>query len=473
MTFKEYCQYDGLGLAELIRTKQVSSHEVLEAAIARAESLNPKINAIVSPEYERSRNYNFVADGAFAGVPFLIKDLSAAQAGVINSFGSKFCADFTLEHDSGLVQRFKKAGLVIFGRTNSCEFGLKYMTEPELWGSTNNPWDLTRTPGGSSGGAAAAVASRILPIAHASDGGGSIRVPAASCGIFGLKPTRGRISTMPDTGEGWAGLSINFAVSVSVRDSAAMLDAMSGYVPGDPYCAPPAPRSYLQAMEKAPKKLRIAVNSDPMLEDIKVHEQAHRAVEHVAKLCQDLGHDVEFVDLYFDKEKLGRHILTIISSNLHASINGLAYFQNKKVARDELEDITYQLYELGGKWKATDYVKAIGEMQLESRRIACEFEKFDVLLTPTLAQPPVKTGALKEHEKTIQDCFALQTSYTPFTSVFNMTGQPAMSVPLYWTKDGLPLGVQFAASFGDELMLLQLARQLEQSNPWKEKIPIL
>ncbi|PIQ43924.1 MAG: amidase [Gammaproteobacteria bacterium CG11_big_fil_rev_8_21_14_0_20_46_22] len=471
MKFEDYRQYDALGLAELVKTKAVTPAELIDCAIARCEAINPKINAVVATDFDRAREHHCDLNAPFAGVPFLMKDSDAYQAGLPATFGSRLCEKFIPQKDSGLVTRFKQAGVTIFGRTNSCEFGLKYMTEPELHGPTNNPWDVSRTPGGSSGGSAAAVASGITPMAHANDGGGSIRVPASCTGLFGLKPARARISIGPEQGELWNGLACDFILSRSVRDAAAMLDCMAGYQVGDPYCAPPAPSSFLAALNESLPRLRICVSFDTGVPGLKPDEDAVAAVNQAAELCQNLGHEVRFEAPAFDRQAIESAAAVIICVNAKAAITSLAKLIACAHPLEKIEASTRYMVERGEQYCAADFCLALQTLHNESRKVVAEFERFDVLLTPVTTSAAVKTGALKEKEKDLESLWAAQVGFAPYTSLFNFTGQPAMSVPLYWNTAGLPLGVQFVGPYSGELRLMQLAKQLEEAAPWFYRVP--
>lgn len=474
MNFEEYRQHDATSLAELVRKKEVTPHELLNLATDRCEAVNTEINAVVQKNYAKAQEYCDDIDltAPFAGVPFLLKDMANFQKGIPATFGSRLCENFVPQADSGLVQRFKKTGVNIFGRTNSCEFGLKYMTEPELHGPTRNPWALHCTPGGSSGGAAAAVASGIIPMAQASDGGGSIRVPAACNGLFGFKPARGRVSVGPEVGEIWNGLAVQFVLSRSVRDTALMLDLMKGYITGDPYFPPPGPDSFVSSLKAPPKKLKIRVTHNTYLENVKPTKDAIKAVEHAAALCEDLGHEIIWEDPAFDRAGIETPIVPILCANLKSAVDMLAARQGIQNPRDYLEQTTQFIYDAAEKFSAVDFCGALQVMHNESRKIVAEFDHFDVLLTPTIASSPLQIGELKRQENDLESFWAGQTSFGPYTSLFNFTGQPAMSVPLYWTDQNMPLGVQFVGSpFGSEI-LFQLARQLEEAQPWFMRFPI-
>ncbi len=464
---RDYAQYDGIGLAELVAKKKIKAVELLDEAISRAEALNPKLNAIVYKDYERARDTakGKLAKGAFAGVPFLLKDIFGLAEGIPTRQGSRFMPPLPWPHDSHLTARFKQAGLVIFGKTNVPEFGLVPTTESKLYGPAHNPWDLTRTPGGSSGGAGAAVAAGIVPLAHANDGGGSIRIPASCCGLVGLKPTRARVSCAPEFADTIDGLGVDLVVSRSVRDSAAALDAVAGYVPGDPYCATPEPDSYLAAIKRKPKKLRIAF-STKKLDGHALHADCIAAVKKAAKLCAEVGHEVEEASPVLDQALLIPMFITLWSANLAAGIDTVAALTGQTPKPDLFEGLTWGLYEAGKKISASDYLRAKEGMNMAARETARFHETYDMWLTATLGAPPVKLGTFDMEERDPTKSFVPLIDYVPFTAMQNVTGQPAINMPLHWNKEGLPVGVQFVGRFGDELGLLKLAAQLEGAAPW-------
>ena len=470
--FAEYVDYDGLGLAELVRTRAVAVTEVLEAAIARIERLNPALNAVVTKVYDEARGEAQALDLAapLAGVPFLLKDLGGAQAGVPLSAGSRFFAHAPASADAEIVTRHKRAGLMILGRTNTPEFGLSATTEPVLFGPTRNPWDPTRTAGGSSGGSAAAVAARMVPLAHASDGGGSIRIPAACCGLFGLKITRNRNTLAPYAGESLAGCSVEHVVSRSVRDSAAALDATAGPAPGDPYFAAPPARPFLAEVGAPPDRLRIALTTKAF-GGAPVHPDCVAATEAAARLCEELGHIVEEAAPAFDVEGLDANYNRIFAVGATANIQLRARAIGKELNPEAFERVTWAMVEMGRSISAPDYVMMVNRLHGISREIAAFFETYDALLTPSLAEPPVELGVLDMMSDDLAAYTERLWRFTPFTYPFNVTGQPAMSVPLSWNAAGLPIGVHFVGRYGDEATLFRLAAQLEQARPWADRRP--
>jgi len=491
--FSEYTRYDGLDLAELVRKKEVKPGELVEEAISRIEKLNPQLNAVIYKMYDLAREAaeGDLPEGAFKGVPSLLKDMLVYYAGVPTSNGSRFHSDFVPDHDSEMVKRFKATGLIIVGKTNVPEYGLMPVTEPELFGPASNPWDLTRNPGGSSGGSAAAVAARIVPLAHGNDGGGSIRIPASCCGLFGLKPTRGRNPMGPDLGESWQGFTCDHVLTRSVRDSAAMLDATAGPDIGAPYYAAPPSRSFLSEIGADPGKLHIAFTSRPFLGG-SVHEDCVKGLDATVKLCQDLGHELIEATPQIDGKEFAKAFLTVICGEARTEIEEAEALLGSKARSKDFEPSTWAVSLLGKRCTASDLSRALRLLHRSSRQIAHFFEDYDVLLTPTVSMPPVVTGALQPQgmeafmlklmskfnagrlisalggiEAIAEDVFA----FMPYTPVFNVTGQPSMSVPLYWNDDDLPIGMHFAGRYGDEATLFRLAGQLEQAKPWFDRVP--
>lgn len=463
---------DATAQAELVRTKQVKPAELVELAIARIERLNPRINAVVTPMYEQARvTANDISLNApFAGVPFLLKDLVASYSGVRMTGGSAFQHDFVPNHDSVLVSRLKRAGLVIIGKSNTPEYGLMPTTEPELFGPSRNPWDTTRTTGGSSGGSAAAVAAGLVSMAHAGDGGGSIRIPASCCGLFGLKPTRGRNPLGPDFGDVCSGLVVEHAISRSVRDSAALLDATSGPDIGDPYWAPPRSRPFREEVGVSPGRLRVAFSARA-LTGTPVRSDCLDAVNDAVALCTELGHEVVEATPDLDGELLIQAFLVMWSAGLAWTINDMASKLGRSPAADKFETLTWALYEVGGQQSASGYLLALQQLQAAGRVMAQFFVDYDVWLTPTLAEPPVPIGTFASSSNEPMAGMARAVQFAPFAVFCNISGQPGMSVPLFWNAEGLPVGVHFAGRFGDEATLVRLAAQLESARPWKNRRP--
>lgn len=470
MTFKEYGNFDGLGLADLVRTKQASATELLDEAIARTAKVDPQINAVVVKHYDYARRQieNGLPNGPFTGVPFLLKDLEIL-AGTRTTSGASIFKDNVADHDGTAAARFRAAGLTIFGKTSTPEFGLMPTTETRLFGPTRNPWNLEHSSGGSSGGAAAAVAARILPVAHASDGGGSIRIPASASGVFGLKPTRARTPLGPDRGEGWGGFSCNHVVSISVRDSAAMLDAIHGPESSSPYVAPAPERPYAEEVRREPGRLRIFFTDKSTYGDA-IDPEIAAAVRDVASMLEGLGHHVEerAPTLAADPAAV---MATIVAANTALSVRLTEQRLGRAMTHNDFERLTLASARNAEKQHATDYVAAqLATFQI-SRGLATFFEQCDVFLSPTLCTPPLRIGELNSMADDLSHISPILRRYMPGTSMFNMSGQPAMSVPLAWNAAGLPLGMMFAARFGDEATLFRLAGQLEQARPWKDKKP--
>lgn len=467
-----YRSTDAIGLAEKLRAGELKPSELLEVAIERAERVNPTINAIVIPMYEEARRavQAGLPEGPFSGVPFLLKDLHLLYTGVRTTYGSRLFADNVADHDSELTARYKRAGLVVFGKSASPEYGITTSTESTLFGKTRNPWSLEHTAGGSSGGAAAAVAAGIVPAAHASDGGGSIRIPASCCGLYGLKPTRARIPAGPDVGEGWSGMSANHVVSRSVRDSAALLDATHGPALGDPYFAPPPERPFLEEVGTEPGKLRIALQTQAFNAAV-THPDCVAAAEDAAALCASLGHEVEPATLTVDAEAFGRASQVIIASNLRATVLDRAAALGRDLKEDDLEPGTRAMVNLAQNAEAAEYARSIRTIHAVGRQVARFLERYDVLLTPTMASPPFVLGRLALTNTDIPSFIESITQTIGFTQLFNASGHPSASVPLSWNAEGLPIGVQITGRFGDEATLLRLSSQLEQARPWFDRQP--
>jgi amidase len=472
--FKEYDQYDAVGLAQLVRKSEVSPEHLLEEAIARVEQRDPALNAVVNKLYDHARKAirAGLPDGPLRGVPFLLKDLYALYSGAITSNGSRFFKDNLADHDTELVSRYKRGGLVIFGKTNTPEFGLTITTEPVLFGPTQNPWSRGYTAGGSSGGAAAAVAAGLAPAAHASDGGGSIRIPSSCCGTFGLKPTRGRNPQGPDRGEGWSGMSTEHAITRSVRDSATLLDLTCGPDVGAPYFATPPRQPYASEVGVDPGRLRIAfATRTPAGEQ--VAPECQQAVAETARLLEGVGHRLEEVKLDFVPEELRIAFQTVIAGNTRVAIESYAAKLGRQPSPEAFERITWLLFESGATASAADYARAVQVLHRTGRMVARFFEHYDLLLTPTLPRPPEKLGVFDMNTDNAEGYRVAVALFTAFTAPFNASGNPAMSVPLHWTSSGLPIGVQFAGRYGDEATLLRLAAQLERARPWFHHRPLV
>ena len=468
--FADYESYDGLGLAELVRTRRIDPKDLLAAAIARVEARNPSVNAVVTRLYEiaEAAIASGLPDGPFTGVPYLLKELGSALAGVPMTRGSRFFADVVPPADSEQVTRLKAAGLVIFGKTNTCELGMSLTCEPQLHGPTRNPWDLSRISGGSSGGAAAAVGARMVPMAHATDGFGSIRAPAACCGLVGLKPTRARGTLAPYAGEGLGGLAVEHAVTLSVRDSAALLDATAGPGPGDPYGAPPPAGPFLEEVGADPGRLRIAVTSTTP-NGTSVDPEPLATLRETAALCADLGHMVDEADPEIDGAAVQPTFRIIIAVNAAVVLAG--HPSAREPAPGEIETVTRLTAERGRAIAGPDYMAAIHTAHRLGRQMAAFHRDWDVLLTPGLAVPPVELGWLDMMMADVDAYWDRVAAFSPFTVWFNLTGQPAMMLPLGQTAAGLPIAVQLVARYGDEATLLRLAAQLEAARPWFDRRP--
>ncbi len=492
LSFDEYVRQDATGLADLVRTKQVTPAELLATAIARAEAVNPAINAIVTPLYDEGRRMleRIPATGPFAGVPFLVKDLELEWAGTPLKSGCKGYANYVSATDSEVITRLKAAGLVLFGKTNTPEFGLTPFTESALYGPARNPWNQQHSTGGSSGGSAAAVAAGIVPAATASDGGGSIRIPASCCGLFGLKPSRGRVTLGPKYGELWGGAVVGHAVTRSVRDSAALLDAVAGPMPGDPYFMPAPERPFADEVGRTPGKLRIAFTTQHPFPTLRVHQECITAVQETARLLESLGHTVEEIALPYDKTAMSQLFVTMVIGETAATLRELGEYLGRPATKADVELNTWALARMAAGYSASDFAYQKHRWNDLTRRMAAVHTTYDLLLTPTLSRPPIRIGELQNTKAEVQQLSLLDVvgglrflkgskvvdqlaeksfGYIPYTAIQNMTGQPAMSVPLHWSADGLPVGVMFSAPLGDEATLFRLAGQLEQAKPWFDK----
>ena len=463
-----FASHDALAVGQLVKTGKIGARELLDGTLARLRTLNQSLNAITDfhdgPLLEKS--VAMAGKGPFEGVPFVVKQLMADCAGTPTTLGSRFFAKQPVAiADSAAVARMRRAGLVIVGRTNTSEFGLAPTTEPAFGGATLNPWRKGLSPGGSSGGSAAVVAARGLPMAHATDGGGSIRIPAALCGLFGLKPSRGRVSLAP-IGETLAGAGAQHCVSISVRDSAALLDALAGSEPGDPYTAPAA-GSFLAATQRAPGRLRVAFMRKPV-GGTPLDPALVAAVERTARLLEGLGHQVEEASPDYDPTASGEALGTIMAANTWTNIQIRA--NGRVPGPDDLEPVTRQAAEHGRQIGAHDYIRAVQTFHRTGRQLGAFFERHDVLLSPTIARVSLPLGEVRMDGSSEQ----YQQGLAPmvaFTSVCNAAGVPAMSMPLAWSDDGLPIGLQFVGRFGAEEMLFSLAAELERAQPWRDRKP--
>ncbi len=473
----DYSKFDAIDLVNLIQSKDAKSSEVIEAAIKRAEAVNPYLNAIVTPMFAEALEEAKICDdlssnAPLAGVPFLIKDLTMVKD-VRCTMGSRLYENFVPDHDAEIVKRYRQAGLIIMGKSNTPEVGLAATTESVMLGSCKNPWDLTKTSGGSSGGAAAAVAAGILPVAHASDGGGSIRIPASCCGLVGLKPTRGRTPLGPDVGEGWGSMATAHVVSRTVRDSALMLDMTHGAALGDPYHAPYFEGAYLAATKQAPKQLRVGLNMSPASGVGSADPECVAAITSTISLLEELGHRVEVMALGLDEAlfSAATHILVCANAanSLQSRVRALGL---ASLSSDFIEANTMRCAKLGATFSAEDYARAVATIHAAGRQVEGLFQQYDLILSPTLLQPPVPLGFMATNDDDQEKYSRNIQQFWGYTHLYNATGNPAISLPLHWSKDDLPVGVQFAAAFGNEALLLQISAQLEQARPWKNRSPV-
>jgi amidase len=468
----EVWELDAIGQAELVKRGEASALELVDAAIARVEALNPTLNFLATPMFEEARQIAMRAlpTGPLSGVPYMIKDLGQPCKGVRQTDCSRALRDHVADHDSELVARLRRAGLVIIGRTTSPEFGNHSTTEPVLFGQCHNPWNLERTTGGSSGGSAAAVSARVVPGASASDGAGSIRIPSSCCGLFGLKTTRGRNSMAPDAGEALSGLAVEHAVTRTVRDSAALLDATSGPVAGDPYWPTPPSQPFLDHTRLDPSPMRIAWSARAPL-GIAVDAECRRAVEETAKSLEELGHHLFEDDPSYDEEVLTDPMLALWAVGNAGELDGIASKIGRPPRHDELEVTTWELIDHGRGVSAVELVQAANQIHTATRAIAPFFSRYDVWLTPTLSKPPLPLGLLNQSYGGAREWWNYDLSFNPWNPIANLTGNPAMSLPLAWSESGLPIGVMFLGRYGDEAGLFRLAGQLERAAGWAGRAP--
>jgi amidase len=480
MSLTDLARMDATAQAELVRSGDASPLELVDAAIDRIERVNGEVNAVIHQFFDEARETasNDVPDGPFKGVPFLLKDLGATFAGQPFHLGTKLLkdADFRAPLDSYLAQRFREAGLITIGKTNTPELGILPTTEPDAYGATKNPWNTGRSAGGSSGGSAAAVASGMVPMAHANDGGGSIRIPAAQNGLVGLKPTRQRISEGPLIGDNLSGLTAELVVSKSVRDTARILEAVHGPAPGDPYWAPPPARPYSEELEVDPTGLRIGFSTTAAV-DLEVDPACVEAVEKAAKLLESLGHEVSSGSPTEAAAAAGGGIdiqdsfLTRWAAGQTSILDTFALALGRPVTEEDVEPLTWALSQIGRERSAGRYLMDVGIHQGISRMIAAWYDSgFDLLLTPTTARPAQPLGTWDDSGDDPMDAFHAALPEGAFTAIFNVTGQPAISLPLHQTEDGIPVGVQLVAPFGREDLLIQVAAQLERAEPWADRV---
>jgi amidase len=474
MTFDDYTKYDAVGLAGLVAKKDVSAAELLDAALARIEEVNPAINAVVRILEDEARLaiQDGLPNGPLSGVPFLIKDIGATMRGLPTTAGSRLMAGTpAAAEDSAIIRSYRDAGLVLFGKTNTPEFGLAATTEGQLFGPARNPWNTGRTTGGSSGGAAAAVAAGIVPAAHASDGGGSIRTPASCCGVFGLKPSRGRVSMAP-LGEGWGGLSAQHVVSRSVRDSAALLDIECRPEPGDPYWLAPPQRPFVEEVGRDPGRLRIGFTTAALTCGMP-DPQCVRAVRKTASLCESLGHHVEEILLPGNFQMMAVALNVIVGANIASLIQAEATRRGAPAREDEVERLTWLTFQEGSRITALRYTEAMNTLHGFGRTFSRAFADYDVILLSTNCRIPYPLGFLDTNTDDPASYGERLYNFMPNTQPFNVAGLPAASMPLGWSDDGLPIGLQFAARMGEEALLFRLAGQIEQARPWKDRRPAI
>jgi len=475
---------DAVAQADLVRRGEVSPQELVDAAITRVEKVNPQLNAVIHPRFDEARSEasGTLPDGPFRGVPMVIKDLDAISAGDPLHFGNRALkqAGRRGDHDTWLVARLRQAGFVIIGKTNTPEFGLMPTTEPEAYGPTRNPWNTEHGTGGSSGGSAAAVASGMVPVGHAGDGGGSIRIPASACGLFGLKPTRGRVSLGPDAGEAWAGMVARHVVTHSVRDSAAILDVLAGPMPGDPYYASPPPRPYAREVGAAPGRLRIGWRTSAPANLAATDPDCASAARDAAELLGSLGHDVvEASPAALDDDSLMANFTTVLTTGVVHDVQEAGHAIGRDLTADDMEPLTWAYYEAGLQNSAIQYLESLNAAHAWSRRVANWWtpvdaggEGFDLLLTPTMAEPPPVIGDLAGTPEDPWRGMTRATAFACYTAPFNVTGQPAMSVPLTWEASrNLPIGVQLVAPYASEDLLVRVGAQLEAARPWADRRP--
>jgi len=473
---------DAVGQSELVQRGEISAGELVESAITRAEAVNNKINAIIRPRYEQARAEAANATGPFAGVPIVLKDLDGSVAGEPSHLGNKLLKELNKndDHENYLFAKLRNAGFVPIGRTNTPEFGLMPTTEPEAYGPSRNPWNTDYSTGGSSGGTAGAVAAGIVALGHAGDGGGSIRIPASACGLFGLKPSRGRISLGPNLGEAWGGLVVRHVLTHSVRDSATVLDILQGPMPGDPYTAPLPTQPYRTEVGVDPGRLRIGLRTNAPSAMVETDPECVAAAEDAARLLESLGHSVEIASpAALDETTLMGDFTTVLSTGVVAEIEHLAAMAGREIGPDDVEPLTWAQYEMGRAFTAADYLRAITNAHAWTRRVVEWFtpvddggQGFDLLLTPTTAEPTPMLGDLVGTADDPWRALGRAISFATYTAPFNVTGQPAMSVPLYWEASrNLPIGVQLVANQYRDDLLIQVASQLETARPWANRRP--
>lgn len=467
---------DATAQAELVRTKEISPLELVDAAINRIEKLNPQLNAIIHPLFQKAREEaaEGLSNGPFCGVPFLIKDVVCHTAGDPFHMGSQILKNYNYiaSEDSALARRYRQAGFIFVGKTNTPEFATSATTEPLAYGPTLNPWNVLHSPGGSSGGSAAAVAAGLTAVAHGNDMGGSIRIPSGYCGLVGLKPTRARNTLAPNFGEYWGMLTHEHVLTRSVRDTAGILDATAYPETGDPYMAPPPQRAWRHEVGADPGRLKIGFRTQGM-ETTQLPTDCSAAVQHTARLLESLGHSVEEDTLSaLEDERLMSGMGVVMASAIARDVQRINTLLGIDVGPENMEPMNAMLYEMGRAITASDYLKAVEELQGYSRRLCVWWSDWDLLLTPTSALVTPKIGELAPNAE-FEKLFSKQRLASFFTSPFNVTGQPAISLPLYWTDTGLPVGIQLVAGYGREDILIRVASQLEEAQPWSERKPLV
>ncbi|MBI3249205.1 MAG: amidase [Deltaproteobacteria bacterium] len=474
----ELVRLDATGQAALVRNKEVTPLDLVDAAIARIEKTNPQLNAVITPLFEKARaqaKSPALPAGPFQGVPLVLKDLACATAGDPLHNGMRVLkeARHVAAYDTYLAVKFQAAGFICVGKTNTPELGLMPTTEPAAYGPTRNPWNLNHSTGGSSGGSAAAVAAGLVAVGHANDGGGSIRVPASECGLVGLKPSRGRVSLGPIAGEMWQGFAIEGVVTRSVRDTAGVLDAIAGYMPGDPYVALPPQRSYLSEVGRDPGKLRIGFMKRSPKGGAPLHVDCVTAVEETARVLASLGHLVEEAHpTALDEAEYLTHFGAVVTTHAYTALQEIGQMLGRELTQSDVEPWTWASANRGRSLSAGQYVAALGWLQAWSRRVAQWWASgFDVLLTPTMATPPPVLGELVATTDTVRTVAKKVYGLMQFTPQYNIAGQPAISLPLHWNTAGLPIGIQLVAALGREDILIQAAAQLEQARPWRDRVP--
>ena len=464
MLVSEYTEYDALGLAELVANGDISAEELVDCAEQQYHSINPTLNAVVTPMWAQAREAlrDGLPTGLFRGVPMPLKDLGQYYQGVVTSNGSRLFADNIADHDSTLVQRYKAAGLVLSGKTNTPEFGLATTTEPVLHGPTRNPWSIDHSTGGSSGGAAAAVAAGIFPVAHASDGGGSIRIPASCCGLFGLKPTRGRVPLGPSAVEGWGGLSTTHVISRSVRDSAALLDISAGPEPGSPYHAPHSSVSFSSALQLPPQPLRIGLCLESF-NGAEVAEEVAALTQQSADKLEALGHHIEPIQHPFTTDIVRDAHGILAVSHIGAMLNSKQQSLGRALTEYDIEHVTWNNFQSAQELTGAQYANAITSIHRHGQMCAALFAEYDLILTPTMACLPPEIGALNMMSTDTDGYLQLLYQMIGFTALFNDTGNPAASLPLSISNSGLPVGCQLVADFGNEALLFSISQQISEA----------